>query len=332
MRGVRRLRGLGRLLCAQLARLLVRLRGEAWVPPGLMLRVLRISFAGWSTGLRAPAGSFAYRGSDGTAYGVDLVRPDTAAPRLVVIWLHGGGWFFGSRRDVLPYLTQICGDGVAALAVDYPLAPEARHPEPLRALARGLPAVIAEAGLSDCRIVLAGDSAGAGLAAALARLVCEEQYAAGVGIDAPFPRERLAGLLLCCGVYSPIGTRRADRWSAAALGSSAWALARTRRWQDSAVARDLDAAGRTSQPLPPTLLVSAAGDPLHAGQTAPFASTLRRLGSPVEEWVATDSGAGHEFQMDTRSEAGARALNKARSFLAGLCAHGAERRPESDGL
>ncbi len=199
--------------------------------------------------------------------------------------------------------------------MDYPLAPEARHPEPLHVLADGVAGVLEAAGLAGVPVVLAGDSAGAGLAVALARLTGEEQYAAAVGVRPPLPREQIAGVLLCCGVFSPRGTQQADRWSAEILASSAWALSGERKWQLSAFAEHLDAVRGTASPLPPTLLVSASGDPLHANQSVPFAAALTRLGSPVEMWVSDDPGAGHEFQFDLPTAAAVDALERVRGFL-----------------
>ena len=297
-----------------LSRLLVRLHGERWVPPSVLLRVLRVA---WGHGLvdRAPSvDGLWWHDAEGTAYGADLLRGDDAPPRLVVVWLHGGGWFFGSRQGSTPYVARLCGDGVVGLVVDYPLAPERRHPAPLRDLAAALPGLLERAGLGTCPVVLAGNSAGASYAVALGRLATDERYAARLRIAPPLPAGRLVGLVLCSGVFSPVATRVADRWFTAVLAAASWSMARSRRWWDSAFARDLEAldAGR----LPSTLLLSATNDPAHRTQAVPFLAALRDNGTPVDAWFSDDPDAGHEFHARPDSPSGRASLEQVRAFLA----------------
>ncbi|MDR3511646.1 MAG: alpha/beta hydrolase [Caulobacteraceae bacterium] len=91
----------------------------------------------------------------------------------VILYLHGGGWVAGgldTHDGVCRRLTL--GSGAAVLAADYRLAPE--HPFPAAyedalAAARWIAAEGAAQGLDTARLVVAGDSAGGGLAAAVAQ-------------------------------------------------------------------------------------------------------------------------------------------------------------------
>lgn len=86
---------------------------------------------------------------------------------LAVLYLHGGGYFFGSPQTHRPLTLGMARAARAPVwALDYRLAPEHRYPAALedavaayRWLVRSHP---------DRRIVLAGDSAGGGLAVATA--------------------------------------------------------------------------------------------------------------------------------------------------------------------
>ena len=54
----------------------------------------------------------------------------------VVVYVHGGGWQRGSRRDPPPLLDvdfydQIAAQGLAVAAIDYRLSGEAHFPAPL---------------------------------------------------------------------------------------------------------------------------------------------------------------------------------------------------------
>ncbi|MBV9941713.1 MAG: alpha/beta hydrolase [Solirubrobacterales bacterium] len=99
-----------------------------------------------------------------------LFRPQPIAP--VVIYLHGGGWALGSIEEAEPLCRAIANDsGWAVLAVGYRLAPEHPYPAAVEdvewvvAWLRGHGSAL---GLDASRLALAGDSAGANLAAAVA--------------------------------------------------------------------------------------------------------------------------------------------------------------------
>lgn len=95
------------------------------------------------------------------------VTPDGAVTGRVLLYFHGGGYGFcsvRSHRKLVGHLAR--AGGCRALSVDYRLAPE--HPHPA-ALADALTAYrwVLEQGTEPGQIVVAGDSAGGGIAVAL---------------------------------------------------------------------------------------------------------------------------------------------------------------------
>jgi acetyl esterase len=99
---------------------------------------------------------------DGTAGGVPvrIYEPEDATG--TVAYLHGGGWVLGNLESVDAVCRALANDsGARVVSIDYRLAPE--HPFPA-ALDDALAATIAV----DADVV-AGDSAGANLAAVVAR-------------------------------------------------------------------------------------------------------------------------------------------------------------------
>ena len=59
----------------------------------------------------------------------EWLRPPSAAPGRVVLYLHGGGYVIGSPRSHRHLAAAIAGAaGASALLLDYRLAPE--HPYP----------------------------------------------------------------------------------------------------------------------------------------------------------------------------------------------------------
>lgn len=119
-----------------------------------------------------------------------LLRPHSArtnspTPVLipVVYVVHGGGWVTGDRRTTL---SQVAGPalaaGLAAVSVEYRLAPEASHEDQLADCWNGLSWLARNAahhGLDPHRIAAAGSSAGGTLVAGLARFTRDRAREAG---------------------------------------------------------------------------------------------------------------------------------------------------------
>lgn len=96
-----------------------------------------------------------------------LYLPVNGRKLPLVIYLHGGGWTFGSINSCARFCGDLAASGAAAvLAVDYRLAPEHPYPAALddtvtvfRRASRHIPETV-----DPNRIFLAGDSAGGHLA------------------------------------------------------------------------------------------------------------------------------------------------------------------------
>ncbi|MBT2559169.1 alpha/beta hydrolase [Hymenobacter sp. ISL-91] len=116
----------------------------------------------------------------------EWVRPAGAVAGRVLLYLHGGGYVLGSlntHRSLVGRLAQKCG--VTALAINYRKAPE--YPFPA-ALEDALTAYfwLLNQGYAPADIIVAGDSAGGGLALALLlalRDADEPLPAAAVGLS-----------------------------------------------------------------------------------------------------------------------------------------------------
>ena len=95
-------------------------------------------------------------------------------PAGALLWIHGGGLVLGTPEQDHVLASGLARDaGVPVFSVDYRLAPEHPFPAPLddcyHALA-WLHANAAELDIDPARIAVGGDSAGGGLAAALAQM------------------------------------------------------------------------------------------------------------------------------------------------------------------
>jgi len=104
-----------------------------------------------------------------------LYQPkNISTPVPALLWIHGGGYVIGDADQADAQLKVIVSAiGCAAVAVDYRLAPETPHPGPVEdcyAALKWLYTNASDLHVDATRIAIGGDSAGGGLAAALALL------------------------------------------------------------------------------------------------------------------------------------------------------------------
>jgi acetyl esterase/lipase len=250
---------------------------------------------------------------------LDVFRLDRPEPLPTVVWVHGGAFVSGSKADVANYLRVLAGRGFAAVGVDYSIAPGSRYPTPVRQVAAAVSHLVDHAdrlGIDASRVVLAGDSAGAQIAAQVALLVSDEAYARGVGIDVDLPPSALRGVVLFCGAYdftlargsTPLGSWLVDTAIRSYLG---------RLRHDDDVTTQGSIPQNVTAAFPPALVSAGNGDPL-------LPHTLRLVESLEDKAVEHEAllfaedhepRLGHEFQFDLDSAAGREALDRAVAFI-----------------
>lgn len=107
--------------------------------------------------------------------GIIVYRPpNPAGPLPCIFHIHGGGYVMGAAAPMEPMHRGLVHNlGCVIVSVDYRLAPETPHPGPVEDCYAALAWTFthaAELGLDTARIGVMGESAGGGLAAALALL------------------------------------------------------------------------------------------------------------------------------------------------------------------
>src|SRR5262245_46714676 len=109
--------------------------------------------------------------------GARLFYPDAESdgPYPVLLYFHGGGYLIGDTETCVHLTRQLCtGTGALVVSVDYRLAPEHPHPAPIEdclAATRFMRAHAERFGGNPRALGLAGDSAGAHAAVAVALLL-----------------------------------------------------------------------------------------------------------------------------------------------------------------
>ena len=118
--------------------------------------------------IQVPAGVTVTHGRLGSR-ACDRISAVGANPDRAILYLHGGAYVVGSPRTHRGLAAQISAAGGAPVhLLDYRLGPEHKHPAALEDTLAAYRELLAS-GLAPGSIVVAGDSAGAGMAVALAR-------------------------------------------------------------------------------------------------------------------------------------------------------------------
>jgi acetyl esterase/lipase len=233
---------------------------------------------------------------------LDLYLPEarsrTSEPAPVVVYLHGGGWRRGSRREPLPVLgagfyERLAAEGFAVAAIDYRLSGEARFPAPLDDVRTAIGWVgehAADYGLDSGRVFLWGDSAGGHLAllAALTGTGVPGSAVPGSavpgsavpgsavqGVVAWFPVTDLAGLPADVAEAGGVSDPGPESREALLLGAPASSVPD--------LAREASPVSHASAAAPPVLLMhGAADDMVPPAQSVRLAEALRAAGATAE--------------------------------------------------
>jgi salicylate hydroxylase len=123
------------------------------------------------------------------------VSAPEASPENVVLHFHGGGYLIGSAKGSLEYASRLAKavDGVC-YTIDYRLAPEHPYPAAIDDAVAAYRALLGK-GIPAASILLSGESAGGGLALALALVLrtAGDPLPAGILAVAPFADLTLSG-------------------------------------------------------------------------------------------------------------------------------------------
>ncbi len=249
----------------------------------------------------------------------DLFAPkDAGQPLPAVVWVHGGGFVAGSRGDLAGYLQLLAARGFVTVAIDYTTAPEAGFPTPVRQTNQALAHLTAHAadyGIDPARLFLAGDSAGAQIAAQTAQSIADPATAARLGVRPGLAPATLRGLLLYCGPYDP-ATMNFDGAFGGFMRTVIWAYAGTRDPGDPRVAR-IAVTPHVTAAFPPAFVSVGNADPL-APQSVALAERLKAVGAEVETlFFPADHQPplGHEYQLLLSTDDARLAFERSVAFL-----------------
>ena len=226
-----------------------------------------------------------YRTVDGEALLADIYLPKGHGPFPAVIYLHGGGWRNGNRKQLRRQATLMAQKGVAGVAIEYRLAPAHPYPASLddaKSAVRWMRQHAKEYHIDGDHIGAVGSSAGGYLAAMLG---VESTPPASAGRDRGDEDASVEAVVALNGVFDlsamPPTTMISDF-----LGESCAATA--------SKCAEASPVQHVRAGLPPFLILHGTAD-----QTAPysqavaFVDRLRKTNNRAEMFVA--AGAPHTF-------------------------------------
>ena len=135
---------------------------------------------------------------------LDVYFPEGTGGKLpTIISIHGGGWFYGSKKLYSHYCLRLAKRGFAVVNFDYRLAPENKYPAPLEDACRVLHWVQEQGEqyhIDRNNLFLVGDSAGGQLAFQLLTMMTNDKYGALFDF-APPEGLKINACGLNCGCY-----------------------------------------------------------------------------------------------------------------------------------
>lgn len=257
----------------------------------------------------------------GGAAKVRVYRPDAPRTDAAMLWVHGGGLILGSPKQDDPLVGGTASElGMTIVSAHYRLAPAHRYPAALDDVIAAwdwLQQHAAEYGVDPRRVVIGGESAGGGLAAAAAQLLHDRSRADGTPepiaqwLFAPMLDDRAAADRSLDEVDHPVWNNRANHvgWTSY-LGVEPGATEVPRY---AVPARRDDLTG-----LPPAWITW--GDiELFAAEDAAYAARLTAAGVPTT--IDIVPGGAHGFENWARhAPISVALLTRARAWLAAVLA------------
>lgn len=211
---------------------------------------------------------------------------DRGAKRPTVIYLHGGGFFMGSKDWGDPLaggrekgaqsdpIEIMARRGFNVVNMDYALTPAYRYPVPIRQLDQAiayLQANAARLGLDMTRVFIMGGSAGAQMSAQYGLLLSNAEYAAQVGVKPSIDPARVKGVVL----YSAPLKVSGFGWR---FNAMLWSYLGTKDLENSPQARQMDIIPHITARYPSTYVTDGNQSDTFPEHAKAMARALREKG------------------------------------------------------
>lgn len=247
---------------------------------------------------------------------------NTDAVKPLIVWIHGGGWVSGDKKQVANYCKIIASKGYTVAAINYSIAPEKNYPTPIIQTNTAMNYLLRNAKrfhADTAHVMVGGDSGGSQIAAQVANAMVEPIYARQLAIQPALRKTQLTGALLFCGAYDAHNLN-IDSKFVPFVKMMLWSYCGERDFTDNPKFAAASIINYITPNFPATFISVGNTDPL-AIQSYRFAERLDSLHVKTTTLFFSDDHVpelSHEYQFNLDNEDGKHALEKLQTFLAGL--------------
>lgn len=236
---------------------------------------------------------------------LDVFYPADVTEHLpTIVWVHGGAFIAGTKDALPEYLSILASHGYTVVNIEYTKAPEQIYPTPLVQLNQALEYLTANADrlhVDPQQFVLAGDSAGAHIAAQTALAISNPEYAQAAELPTAVEAGSLRGTILASGPYDISLVDLDNPQFSQFLTTVLWAYTGDRNFLNNERVAYLSIPNYVTSDYPPTFITTGPYDPLLSHSVA-LAEALEAQGVEVDTLFfpaeSTDPSIGHEYQLD----------------------------------
>ncbi|NLW15988.1 MAG: alpha/beta hydrolase [Erysipelothrix sp.] len=254
---------------------------------------------------------------------LDIFTPkdvDTALP--VILWVHGGAFIGGDKNDIDEYATQISAKGYVVVNMNYQLAPGAQYPEQIEQMAEVYKFMTQNKDkyrMDLDSLFIAGDSAGAHMAAQFTMVQTDAAYAKDVNIQPVVLKDTIKGTMLLCGPYdleklSDLGG--GNKVLSFFLDRAAWAYLGKKNWKEDPKLELLSITNHVSKDFPSSFITDGTTGTFTAHGLS-LVDKLESLGVSVDAVFYDEAGLElpHEYQFQMDNPQSINTFNRLIEFL-----------------
>jgi len=249
---------------------------------------------------------------------IDLYLPGPPANGAALLFIHGGGWSTGGRKQWRSVAEFSAGQGLFCASLSYRLAPAHRFPAALEDVRLGMAWLRARAeeyGFAPDRIGAVGSSAGGHLVAMLATLGPDDPL--GVTPELPSTDTR-PNAALC---YCPVVSLHSGRPESAPLEDCYREFLGATEEEASALYALASPLDRITGQEPPFLFLHGDADmDVPPAQSVLMAERLRAVEVPAEVVLlpGVEHGFGYGMKTEAQQRAATEVVRSAREWLVGM--------------
>ena len=250
----------------------------------------------------------------------DIYLPkNSGMPLPIVLWVHGGAFVGGDKEDIAVYATALAAQGLAVVCINYRRAPEAKYPIPVVQTNEAylwLKDIAGSYAFDLERFVIAGDSAGAHIAAQFAAIQSNADYAAEMKIEQSVPLHTLKAALLFCGPFDVAKIDESNNFVMNfLLGKAAQAYFGSKDW-GTHFAHQATIANHITGSFPPVFITDG-NDLSFEEHGSELADALRAMGVFAETYFVSPGAekTPHEYQFVMNTPAGQESFERVTEFI-----------------